>query len=168
MAVVNTKSTLITNREALPATMSKAELAGNYTKHPVGLVEVAAADSDTSVYRFFSVRSSDRIHALLLKNDAITAGTSYDFGLYDTLANGGAVVDADLFASAVDLSSGRTTDTDILNEALDIDKSEKQVWELLGLSADPGKEYEVCATANTVGSAAGTIVLKGAIAKAST
>lgn len=166
MAVVNTKSTLITNKEALPATMSKAELAGNYVKCPVAALEVAAADSDGSVYRFWTVRSSDRVHRLSLLNDAITAGTSYDFGLYDTAGNGGAVVDADLFASAVDLSSGRTTDTDILNEALDIDKSEKQIWELLGLSADPGKEYEVCATANTVGSAAGTIVLKGTIAKA--
>lgn len=163
MAVVNTKSTAITNMDATPAAMNSAQLAGNAPSFPVGLVEVAAADTDASVYRFFRVHSSDRVAHLLLLNDAITAGTSYDFGLYDTAANGGALVDVDFFASAVDLSSARVAPLDIVTEAQDIDKAEKAIWEILGLSADPQKYYDVCALANTVGSAAGTIVLKGTV-----
>ncbi len=158
MAVANTKSTLITNADATTPTLSAAHLGG--LQRPVGVVEVAAADDDTSVYRFFRVHSSDRIHQLLLLNDAITAGTAYHVGLHQTAANGGAAADEDLFATSVDLSSARVAPLDVLHEALNIDKAEKQIWELLGLSSDPGRDYDVTMTGATVGSAAGTIVLK--------
>ena len=70
------------------------------------------------------------------------------------------MVDADFFASAVDLSSGRTAGLDITQEAMNIEAGAKAVWQQRGLSADPNLWYDVAATANTVGSAAGTITLK--------
>ena len=161
MAVVNTKSTAITNRDTKPVELSPDHLVRGVLYEAVGTVEVAAADSDTSVYRFVRLRSSDRLSTLQVACDAITAGTSYDFGLYRTAADGGAVVDADLFASAVDLSSALAF-TDITYEATaaNISQVEKRLWELLGLIADPMIEYDVCALANTVGSAAGTISVR--------
>jgi hypothetical protein len=38
----------------------------------------------------------------------------------------------------------------------------KTFWELGGVAADPQVEYDVAVTANTVGSAAGTITFRGA------
>ena len=106
------------------------------------------------------VSSSARISQILVANDAITVGTSYDFGVYDVAAvNSGAVVDADAFLSAVDMSSARAQLVDLTHESASnpIENIEKRLWELLGLSADPFKEYDLAFTANTVGTSAGTI-----------
>lgn len=158
MGVANTKSTIVTNRDATPSKKTALNVAGARLREQVATVEVAAADDDTSVYRLFRVRSSDRISEVLIANDAITGGTSFDIGVHDTAENGGAVVDADEFASAVDLSSAGGY-TDRTNEAVatDIAKVEMPLWERLGLTADPNKEYDITLTANTVGTAAGTI-----------
>lgn len=155
------KSTAVTAYDATPRKMSDFIL--NDDK-PVGVCEVAAADVNGSRYDFFIIKSNDRVHHLWLLNDAIQSGTSFDIGLYDTAENGGAVVAAAAFASAVDMTSARVAPTDVATEAANIDKSEKRVWELLGLSSDPHKEYVVAATGNIVGSGAGTLVLKGELA----
>lgn len=163
MATANTKATAITNADAQPKVFTPAILSGAYLREAVGTVEVAAADDDGSVYRFARIRSSARMSEITVFNDAITAGTSYDVGLYRTAKDGGAVVDADLFASALDLSSASAVaGTQALTEATatNIDKIEKQLWQLLGLSADPMIDYDLCLTGNTVGTAAGTISVR--------
>jgi hypothetical protein len=158
MAVANTKSTIVTARDAgknVPLYLSGA------VKHEaVATLEVAAADDDNSVYRFVRVHSSWSPRAIYLYNDAITAGTAYHCGLYDTAENGGAAVDNDVFATSVDLSSARVAPLDLLFEALNIDKIEKRVWEMLGLTADPNKYYDLALIGATVGTAAGTISLR--------
>lgn len=161
MAVVNTLSTVITGADSQPRVLTNAHLSRGQVFEAVGTVEVAAADSDTSTFRFARLRSSDRVSSIHVWSDAITAGTSFDIGLYRIAADGGAVVDADLFASAVDLSSA-VAGTDVTFEATatNISQIEKRLWELLGLSSDPGYDYDVVLTANTVGSAAGTISLR--------
>lgn len=76
---------------------------GDNLKVAVNTEEIAAADSDGSVYRFFKGWSSQRrIHKILLFNDAITGGTDYDIGLYKS--DLGAVIDKDCFADGLDLS----------------------------------------------------------------
>lgn len=158
MGVANTKSAIVTNADATSYGPSDASYSGGVARRHATNLEVAAADDDTSVYHFFRVKSNDRVDKLEFGNDAITGGTSFDMGLYDTAANGGAVVDADLFASAVDLSSAHgRTDYTYEATATNIDANDAMIWELLGLTADPNTEYDVCLTANTVGSGAGTI-----------
>jgi hypothetical protein len=160
MAIVNTLSTAITNRDAVPSVLAPAHLVRGVLYEAVGTVEKAGSDSNGSVYRVARFRSSDRISDIKVLNDAITGATSYDVGLYRTAYDGGAVVDADLFASAVDISSASTgAGADVTFEATpaNVDKIEKRLWELLGLSADPQVEYDLALTANTAGAGAGTI-----------
>lgn len=161
MAVANTKSTAVTNADNTTTdTNSPTILQGGREKVFPGFVEVAAADDDTSVYRFARVHSSWLLTAIQLLNDAITGGTAYHCGIHETAENGGAAVDEDVFATSVDLSSARVAPTDILFEALNIDKIEKRLWEMLGLSSDPNKYYDVTMTGATVGTGAGTISLR--------
>ena len=94
-AVVNTKSTIVANADATPRIESKLWYDGARVYESVASIELAAADDDTSVYRFFRVRSNWRISSLEIACDTVTAGTSYDIGVWDTAENGGAVVDAD-------------------------------------------------------------------------
>ena len=162
MAVANSKSTVVSNADASPRTPNSSYLEHSSLKECIGTVAVAAADDDGSVYRMARVPSGARISQVLVANDAVTGGTSYDFGVYDTAAvNSGAVVDADVFLSAVDMSSARAQLTDLTHESAvnPIEYAEKRLWELLGLSADPFKEYDLAFTANTVGSAAGDLTV---------
>lgn len=119
--------------------------------------EVAAADADGDIYRVFKdVPANAIIIKIEVKNDAITAGTDYDFGVYER--NGGAVIDKDEFASAVDMSSARAVPTDISTEAQDVANIGKKLYEIVGHTIATKKaSYDLAYTANTVGTAAGTI-----------
>lgn len=131
--------------------------------------EVAAGDDDGSVYRVFkSIPSSAVFSSLRLACDAITSGTDYDIGLY--LPDYGAVVDKDVLADGLNPSAGYTPilALDAL-KTVDLANFGKNLWELArdGAGALAYTEtshpaaFDICITANTVGSGAGTIRLFG-------
>lgn len=161
MAVANTKSTHITNADATPVVLTNAAVSGGLVRASAGTVETLAADDAASVYRLVRVPSNARILSILLATDAITGATTSDVGVYQTAQNGGAVVDADFFATDVDISTAATVFTEVLLEATatDIAKCEKPLWDLLGLTSDPQREYDIAVTVNDV-TAAGTISMK--------
>ena len=129
MPVENRKSTIVGNADAVPAVLTSPRIAGGHLRAQVATIEVAAADDDTSVYRLFRLPSNAKVTAIMVFNDAITGGTSYDVGLYRTAADGGAAVDVDAFASAVDMSSARAAagPLNLTFEAQNIDKIEQVV-----------------------------------------
>ena len=106
--------------------------------------------------------SSWRISEIDVLNDAITSGATYDIGLYQTAENGGAAVDADCYATDVSFTTARaaTGAVELGFEAKDVANIEKRVWEDAGLSADPGRYYDLCLTGDAVGSGAGTISVR--------
>jgi len=160
LAVVNTKSTEVTNADSTPVKATGIHISGGRIYEKVGTVEIAAADDNASVFRFMRVHSSWRISSIELFNDAIASGSAFDCGLYQTAENGGAAVDADCYATDVSLTSARTTPTDLRFEAMDIANIEKRVFEDGGLTSDPGRWYDLCLTADTIGTAAGTVSLR--------
>lgn len=159
MAVVTKKSTTVTNYET-KGTQSNNRFSGGRLREFVGTCETAAADDDTSVFLVCPVHSSWRISEIALLNDAITGMTSVGIGLFRTTEDGGAVVSAACFASAVDIAAGNTAWKELTFEGGDIANIEKAVWEILGLTADPNLMYNVGLTFNTMGSGVGTIVVR--------
>lgn len=163
MGVVNTKSTEITALDLLTGKKVSPLIGGARLISKVATVAVAAADSNTSTYRFFRVHSSWRCAALFIANDAISSGLSFDIGLYETAEAGGAAKDVDYFASAVSVVTARGAWTEISLEATtaggDVANVEKSIYTILSLTAH--QYYDVVATANVVGSAAGDISLQG-------
>ena len=125
-----------------------------------GWAQVAAADSDGSTYLIAKdVPSSFRLTEIKIDHDAITSGTDYDLGVYNSET--GAEVDKDLFLDGGDLSSA-AKGLDGLS-AVDIANigALKTIAELLGLTASTAKSrYDIVLTANTVGSAAGDAVVR--------
>lgn len=163
MALVNTKSNGITNADATPMVRSQRVLCGAPVLCSVATVAVAAADDDASVYRFVRLPSNAVILKIDLLNDAIADGTDYDLGIYQTAANGGALVNVNTFADAVSMASARVTPLDVTHEAGGddtIELAEKKLYELLSIATDPQREYDLCLTGVTVGTAAGDITLK--------
>lgn len=162
MALVTVKSTIVTNLDATPPVKNPAYLAEGVLREQVGAYLTVNGDSIASVYRLLRLHSSERVSQLLLYCDAITSGVA-DIGLYDTAANGGAVVDADFFASAQAISAA-LSGTDVQYEAAAgpavLANISKRIWEQLGLASDPNRFYDVALTLTAATTAGGTVALK--------
>ncbi len=127
--------------------------------------EIAAADDDASIFRLARIGTSDILLRATIMCDAITGGTDYDLGLYNpTVAgNTGAVVDKDCFMDGQTLATATKTIDGLQTVA--IEYRGKEIWELLyatsilTTNSDPKKTYDIALTANTIGTAAGTVTV---------
>jgi hypothetical protein len=103
MAAENLKSGYITNRDATPAVLTTGNPGQVFRSY--GKVEAAGGDAG-STYRFCSIPSNAKmVRCWFSSDDLSAAGATMNLGLYQTTANGGAVVDADFFASAIDVAT---------------------------------------------------------------
>lgn len=160
MAVVNLKSSLVTNSDAaLPIKNSVTDERGR-VRNMVMTLETNADDSVGSVYRAFRVRSNWRLLGLYLKSDAIATAPAADIGLYRTAADGGAVVTATTYGTAVLLSAAITTaELNQLYEARDINRIAFKVWQDAGATVDPVIDYDLALTLTVATTAIGTVSL---------
>lgn len=175
MAQVAIKSTAVTNNNATPRTINASGLDGGTVVRAVnGLVtltsgntEAATLAAGASTYRVGKIKSSDFIDRVRIDTTADMGTTTVvDVGLYNTLAHssGGTVVDQDFFASSLSLKDGALSNTDITFEAGAagglITNAEKRVWECLGLTTDPGLEYDVALTLTGACDGTGTALVR--------
>lgn len=159
MAVVALLSDLITAANAAPPTIVPAARSGGRVRSMVATVELANGDSIASTYRMFRVPSTARVESISLLCDAITSGAG-DVGLYQTTANGGAVVDVDAYASAQSIATAITTvRNNIAFEARNISAAGNLVWQDAGLTADTQREYDIVLTLTAATTAAGTVTM---------
>lgn len=150
MAVVNRNSTALADMVATPKVLvNPSKGAAGQLVEVAGYVANAADDSANSVHRFCRVPSNARISQVLLSCGTATAGAG-DVGIYQTDENGGAVVDADLFASAQSLTSA-LANADVTYESGEFTRAEsvQPLWQVLGLTSDPNREYDVALTITT-------------------
>jgi hypothetical protein len=163
MAVVAVKSTLITNADATPVVLNSPRVDGAFEHIEVATADIASGDSIASTYRMFRVPSNAVMTDLRIYSPDIGTTTISDIGLYRTAKDGGAVVDADFFASALSLKDGALNGVDVLHEAavFTIANSGKELWDALALTSDPGVFYDVAFTLTAAADAAGTVKLIG-------
>jgi len=161
MAVVAVKSTLITNADATPAVLNSPRVDGAFERVKVATAAITSGDSVDSTYRMFRLPSNAVVTDLRIYSPDIGTTTISDIGLY--AADGGAVVDADFFASALSLKDGALNGTDVLHEAavFTIANSGKELWDALGLTSDPSVFYDVALTLTAAADATGTVKLLG-------
>lgn len=152
MAVEHLKSTPVTNRDASPRVLNNPGVAGGAVLRALGVVTNTAASSVGSTQRYCSVPSNALVKRVTYASAANGATGQVDIGLYQTAANGGAVVDADLFASALDPGGGAIAPTDVTHESGQYTFAESllPLWQVLGLTRDPGVEYDVVATVSEI------------------
>lgn len=162
MAVAARKSTVITNRDASPRVINSPAGAQGNLRCFTGTLETVNGDDIASTYNFGSIPSNAIPVQVLLYCDDVGTTTIADVGLYKSTADGGAVVDADFFASAVSLKDGALNAVDVTHESgvYNIDDAEKPLWSGLGLSTDPNLVYDVVLTLTAASDAAATVTLK--------
>lgn len=173
MAVVNLKSTAITNATASPVVLTGGYIVNGNLRESQGLATITSGDTgdasgavgSSSIYRLFRLRSSDRVSLIRIYSPDIGTTTVANLGLYDKLdVNSGAVVDTDFFASGVSLKDGALNGTDLTFEAAAagglITNAEKRIWEALGLTSDPCKEYDVALALTANADGTGTVLVR--------
>ena len=127
-------------------------------------VSVAAADDDGQTWTIGVIPSNAIVQRgkSNLSTTEITAGTDYDLGIHeidDTATNWlGDAVDADVLMDGQTMAVASLALSPVSSVAAG--DGGKPLWELLGESADTNKDYLVVLTANTVGSAAGSIYIE--------
>jgi hypothetical protein len=160
MAVVISKSLMITNRDSVPSKMSNGFLAKGTLKEMIGSVAGANGDSIGSTYLFGQIPSNARISSVQLSCPAIAVSGAADFGLYDTSANGSAVVASSFFKAAQALTAALNASEIAHGNTITLANAEQEVWQLLGLASDPNKMYDVVGTVTTALGGAGSLLLK--------
>lgn len=152
MAQTDRNSNIIANSVATPLVYNSPTNGGAGVLHEVtGYVANAADDSANAIHRFVRVPSNARISQLLFSTGDATSAGAINVGIYQTADYGGAVVDADLFVSALALTGGPFQNTDITYESGEYTEAEsvKPLWEVLGLTSDPNRDYDIAATIST-------------------
>lgn len=161
MAVVTTKSTAITNRDATPVVLNAGAISKGGLKNALGVVTAANGDSIASKYLFCSIPSNAKVRSVLVSCPDIGSTGTMDLGLYKSTADGGAVVDADFFKAAIDTHSGALTKSEVVfGNIITPANCEQSIWQLLGLSSDPNLVYDVVGTLAAAQDAGGAIAVE--------
>lgn len=173
MAASTAKGTLITNLEASPALQGAGGQTGNGLRVAFVTEEVATTSIDeiNDIFLALPLPAGARMLSLVLFNDdldsngaptlAVNVGGYYGDDVIGQTS--GTAIDVDNIATAITtLQAANTTGVEILFEALDINKIGKPLWEILGLSRNPGGTiligFKVTTAAATA--AAGTVSLR--------
>ncbi len=161
MAIEFRSSSLVTNADTVPAVLNSPRVDGGGERVKVATISVVNADSIASILRLFRVPSNAVMTDLKLYCPAITTA-AVDIGLYRTAKDGGAVVDADLFASAQVLTSA-LNGTDVLHESgvFSLTNSAQELWQAAGLTSDPSVFYDVAMTLTAAAGSTGVVKVVG-------
>jgi len=161
MAVEARKSSLITNADSVPVVLNNPRVDAGFERVSVATVSVTNADSVGSTYRMSRVPSNALVSDLRIYAPDIGTTTAADIGIYRTAKDGGAVVDADFFASALVLNAGALNGTDVLHESavFTIANSGQELWQALGLTSDPSVFYDITMTLTGAADATGVVKL---------
>ncbi len=166
MSVDHVKSTFVTNLDAVPAVPNTAGEGGPAPLKSIdGYATAVASSSVDATYQLVRIPSNAKVKNITFESQAQTAG-KFDIGLYyatdgvigkTTALLAAAAIDQDFFASAVDCASA-VLPTDVTNESLTytLAKRAQPIWQAVGLTADPGGNFDIVATVVTTAVTTGT------------
>lgn len=167
MTVKHQSSASLVNDVATPLVPNATGVgAQGYVKEVSDWVNVVTASAADSTLRIVRVPTNAKVKQVILTSQAQGAG-KFDIGVYyptdgktgvaDLAAN---AIDQDFFATAVDCASA-VQPTDITNESgtYTADKWNQPLWQAVGLSVDPGGEFDIVATVKTTDVTTGTGIL---------
>lgn len=175
MAVVNLKSTTITNRDATPAVINDGRLERGVLKSAFGSVTCGAADTGGasyaagSTYVLASLPSTAIIRNVLLSCAALTSGVVSIGVARNTKDSGGlayplaiSATATALFASAQSVAAALSK-SNVTNQSgnYSLTNQEKPLWQAAGtLTADPGGTLDIVVLVTTSLTAGGLLGLE--------
>lgn len=166
MAVVNTLSNVLTNIYGTsPNLLNATYLDHDYENTILAENAVTSTDNIASVYRICRVSSQDCIQSIFAVADALGGSCTIKLGLYEvnsltaaesTAGNIGIFVTNAAPQSFVSALAG----TELRWLSLTATSMKKRVWEILGLTVDSKKNYDLCYTVVAVPANTGVIATR--------
>ena len=143
----------------IPAIIVPQSVDKAYLRYKRGEVDLSASSiSAGDQIRMFTLKSGDRINEMVISTDASWVFVA-NLGLYQAgFKHTGIVLDADLFASALDFDGGGSglIQQEVLTEATTILDEERgtPLWTMLGQSEEPFEYWDMTftQTSGTTGS----------------
>jgi hypothetical protein len=175
MALVNLKSTAITNRDATPKVLTDAYISGGQVDQAYGWVFTGSADNAGSQYRLCQVPSDVRLSALDMSNTALGSGCILDIAVwYPTYvpSGGGAFLAQSLASTLISSSAfntgivGNTAQATYTNQIVatntfnGVNYQEMPLWQMVGLASDPEIPLDIGISVRIATATAGYIGLK--------
>ena len=150
---MTTKNTdLVANQLASPQVLNNAAELHGVLRTACGTVELAAGDStDNDVVLLAPLPSKSTINQLYVGSDDFGGSCTYNVGVHNY---DGTVADEDCFATAV---ADDAAMADVRHEVATINTVGQKLWEIAGLSSDPGGLLYVSITFAATGGTAGTL-----------
>lgn len=145
------KSTMITELDA--HTIQSTDKFGGTLCRVAASHAKAGGQSTNDIYPLLRLWTGWTIDSFVFATAAWGSSGVVEIGCYDTAENGGAVIDADCFASALDVSAAIAR-IDLLMESavIDYDEINNTLRDLLGIAATvPHKWVDLCLTATHIG-----------------
>lgn len=161
MAIVITKSTFVTNRDATPAVINDNRIGGSTLKSGVGSVAVGAADSATSYYPLVAVPSTSMVRAIYATSLAGMTTLAGNVGVFKNTANSANVTTGVSAAAASNVIFASAQTFAVVQNRVDVTNTgttyptnlrEQPLWQAIGLASDPGGTFDIgvqVTTANT-------------------
>lgn len=171
MASFNLKSTIITNRDASPKVLTDPFVSGGEIRESEGYVQTGSAtDAVGSTYRLCQVPSNARVTSLVFQCDALGGSSTVNIGVYypTTLplgsglvaSNAGAAISASCFIAGISTVSAVAATEIITRANVTIANQEQAVWQLAGLSSDPGIYLDIVVAVAVIIATQGYVSLK--------
>ena len=143
---------LVANALASPQVFNDAAELHGVLRTASGTVELLAGDStDDDVVLLAPISSKASISTLLIGSDTFGGTCTFNVGVHNY---DGTVADEDAFATSV---ADAAAMTDVRHEVATINTVGQKLWELAGLSSDPGGLLYISITFDATGGTAGTV-----------
>ena len=143
---------LVANTLASPQVLNDAAELHGVLRTACGTVELLAGDStDNDVVLLAPISSKATIHSLKIGSDTLGGSCTFNVGVHNY---DGTVADEDAFATSV---ADAAAMADVRFEAATINTAGQKLWEIAGLSSDPGGLLYVSITFAATGGTAGTL-----------
>lgn len=147
--------TAVSNVTGTPVSMNKPSITAGRVRTANGVYGAAGgAPSNGDIVYYFGLPSAAVLLSLRKFHTQIASGVA-EVGLFTYDGDGTyTAVDADLFASALDISTAvDITGTEIMHESGVVTVNERgtALWEMAGASSDPNTTYYVGVTLTTAG-----------------
>jgi len=150
MTTLNTD--LVANQLASPQVLNDAAELHGVLRTACGTVELAAGDStDNDVVLLAPLPSKSTINQLYVGTDDFGGSCTYNVGVHNY---DGTVADEDCFATLV---ADDAAMADVRHEVATINTVGQKLWEIAGLTSDPGGLLYVSITFAATGGTAGTL-----------
>ena len=143
---------LVANLLASPQVLNDAAELNGVLRVAAGTAELLAGDStDNDVVLLAPISSKASISQLFVGSDTFGGSCTFNVGVHNF---DGTVADEDCFATAV---ADAAAMTDVRYEVATINTTGQKLWEIAGLSSDPGGNLYVSITFHATGGTAGTL-----------